>query len=127
MILIVTANRILGECIERACKKHKTKVLGDVFEAVEQIDDLHPDLIFLDLLLTGPDGFTFLNEIASYPETSEIPVVAISDLDLSQYDLSIYNIVEKLQKDTMTPEMIKGIVRKYAENDAESLKTLRKP
>lgn len=113
MILIVTSDLMLGECVARALHDYEVRVLGDAFAAIEQIDDLAPDLIFLDLLLTGPDGFTFLNEIASYPETARIPVVTISDLDLAEQDLSIYGVVGKLQKDTMTPEMIKKFVQEY--------------
>ena len=41
-------------------------------------EDELPSLIILDVLLTGPDGFTLLNELLSYPETSQIPVLLIS-------------------------------------------------
>ena len=119
MIWVITSDLLLGECVVRALPDYEVRVLGDVFTAIEQIDDAAPEMIFLDLLLTGPDGFTFLNEIASYPETSKIPVVTISDLDLSRQDLQIYGVVGKLQKDTMTPKMMRDLTQKYA-------KTLKK-
>lgn len=113
MILVITSDLMLGECVERALRGREVRILGDVFAAIEQIDDLAPDLIFLDLLLTGPDGFTFLNEIASYPETARIPVVTISDMDLSEQDLQIYGVVGKLQKDTMMPAMVRRLAEEY--------------
>ena len=62
-----------------------------------------PSLIILDVLLTGPDGFTLLNELLSYPETSQIPVLLISSLNLGQMSLQAYNIRAILNKETFIP------------------------
>ena len=62
-----------------------------------------PSLIILDVLLTGPDGFTLLNELLSYPETSQIPVLLISSLNLGQISLQAYNVRAILNKETFTP------------------------
>lgn len=62
-----------------------------------------PSLIILDVLLTGPDGFTLLNELLSYPETSRIPVLLISSLNLGQMSLQAYNVRAILNKETFTP------------------------
>lgn len=63
-----------------------------------------PALIILDVLLTGPDGFTLLNELLSYPETSQIPVLLISSLNLGQMSLQAYNVRAILNKETFTPD-----------------------
>ena len=62
-----------------------------------------PSLIILDILLTGPDGFTLLNELLSYPETSQIPVLLISSLNLGGISLQAYNVRAILNKETFTP------------------------
>ena len=62
-----------------------------------------PALIILDVLLTGPDGFTLLNELLSYPETSQNPVLLISSLNLGQMSLQAYNVRAILNKETFTP------------------------
>ena len=62
-----------------------------------------PSLIILDVLLTGPDGFTLLNELLSYPETSQIPVLLTSSLNLGQMSLQAYNVRAILNKETFTP------------------------
>ena len=66
-------------------------------------EDELPSLIILDVLLTGPDGFTLLNELLSYPETSQIPVLLISSLNLGQMSLQAYNVRAILNKETFTP------------------------
>ena len=67
----------------------------------------------MDILLTGPDGFTFLNELVSYTDTAKIPVVVVSSLDFSKHDLSVYGVVGILDKVTMLPQEITGYVREY--------------
>ena len=81
---------------------------------MNNLDDALPDLIFLDILLSGPDGFTFLNELISYHDTAKIPVVIISSLDLKDRDLSVYGVVGVLNKDTMRPEEILNYAQRFA-------------
>ena len=84
-----------------------------------------PELIILDILLTGPDGFTLLNELLSYPETSQIPVLLISSLNLGQMSLHAYNVRAILNKETFTPadfvnqvqDILKSINHSSARND----------
>lgn len=67
-------------------------------------DDCQPPALFiLDILLTGPDGFTFLNEIASYPDLSSVPVIIVSSLNFPDRSFESYNIVKILNKTTMMP------------------------
>ena len=68
------------------------------------------------MLLDGPDGFTFLNEMCSYLDTAQIPVVLVSSLDLKQKDLSRYGVVGVLLKEEMMPEDIKRYVKQYAQS-----------
>lgn len=58
----------------------------DIFEAIdgeqgmEKINQEHPDLIILDILLPGIDGFELLSKIKEDPSVSSIPVVILSNL-----------------------------------------------
>ena len=63
-----------------------------------------PSVIILDVLLTGPDGFTFLNEIASYSDLSNIPIIIVSSLNFPMQTLESYNVKKILNKATMTPQ-----------------------
>ena len=61
--------------------------------------------------MTGPDGFTFLNEIVSYEDTAKIPVVIVSSLKLKAEKLEEYNVSRILNKETMMPEDVKKIAK----------------
>lgn len=114
MIFVIDDNEIMAECIKRATKCSEVKIFANAIEAMNKIADGElPDLIFLDILLDGPDGFTFLNELVSYTDTAKIPIVVVSSLDLGNKDLSEYGVVGILDKDKMTPEEIRSYAEKY--------------
>ena len=83
-----------------------------------------PSLIILDVLLTGPNGFTLLNELLSYPETSQIPVLLISSLNLGQMSLQAYNVRAILNKETFTPadfvNQVQDILKSTNHSSAQS-------
>ena len=91
-----------------------------------------PSLIILDVLLTGPDGFTLLNELLSYTETSQIPVLLISSLNLGQMSLQAYNVRAILNKETFTPadfvnqvqDILKSTNHSSARNDDLAMRDL---
>ena len=115
MIFVIDDDEIMAECIARWVGSD-VKIFSNAIEAMEAISDgVMPRLIFLDILLDGPDGFSFLNELASYDDTAKIPVVVVSSLDLTKQSLSEYGVVKVLNKDTMTPEDIKRCADEYGE------------
>jgi DNA-binding response OmpR family regulator len=114
MIFVIDDDVTMAECVGAATGR-EVKIFSNAMEAMNALDDGLPEMIFLDILLVGPDGFTFLNELISYSDTAKIPVVIVTSLDLGGKDLSVYGVVGILNKDTMTPDDIKGYVEKYAQ------------
>lgn len=113
MIFVLDDDEIMAECIARAVGD-VAKVFTDAYAAMDAISNGElPEMIFLDILLNGPDGFAFLNELVSYTDTAKVPVVVVSSLDFGDNDLSMYGVVGILNKDKMTPKDIKGYVEQY--------------
>ena len=115
MIFVIDDDKIMAECIARACEPREVAVFANAIDAVNELNDGLPDLIFLDILLDGPDGFTFLNDIVSYADTAQIPVVIVSSLDFAERDLTNYGVVGILDKNKMTPQEIKDYVERYCQ------------
>ncbi|MDO4979193.1 MAG: hypothetical protein Q4E47_03520 [Candidatus Saccharibacteria bacterium] len=111
-IYIIESNEILANCIKDALPKD-TKIFPDIYSAWDAIQDNIPSLIFLDILPTGPDGFTLLNQLVSLKETENIPIILLSAINLKNYNLSDYNIKRILNKETFTPMDIKDCAEKY--------------
>ena len=113
MIFIIDDDLLMAKCIGRACQT-EYRMFADAFSAMDAITAGNlPDLIFLDVLLSGPDSFTFLNELSSYEDTAQIPVVIVSSLELARRNLENYGVVGFLNKDTMLPAEIRRFVEKY--------------
>ncbi len=63
---------------------YRVLVATDGLSALEQIAYLKPDIILLDIMMPGIDGFETCNRLKSSPETADIPVLfmtALSELD----------------------------------------------
>lgn len=116
MIYIIDDDKMMAECLARevsAVYEGEVQIFTNGIEAVATFEDGIPELIFLDILLDGPDGFSFLNEICSYSDTGRIPVVVVSSLNLSDAELSDYGVVKILDKSTMLPADVRECVRSY--------------
>ncbi len=54
---------------------------SDGAEALEKLVECHPDVVLLDVLMPGMDGFEVCRRIKSRPETTHVPVVMVTSLD----------------------------------------------
>lgn len=81
--------------------------------AIIAIDDYKPDVIILDVLLTGGTAFALLNELQSYDDTSKIPVILSTNLadQLDPSKLESYGVKKILDKTTMQPDDIVTAVK----------------
>lgn len=122
LIYVIEDEPIMAECIGLAAEstvvdyegntpiRPEVLIFNDAVSAVESLNEEMPDLILLDVMLSGPDGFAFLNELISYQDTARIPVALITSLDLSQQDLTHYGVFKIINKSTMTPEDIQAAI-----------------
>lgn len=98
--------RLFSKSLHRAFPDSTVSTFEDAIDAINALPDgcTPPSVIILDVLLTGPDGFTFLNEIASYSDLSNIPIIIVSSLNFPMQTLESYNVKKILNKATMTPQ-----------------------
>ena len=98
--------RLFSKSLRRAFPDSTVSIFENAIDAINALPDgcTPPSVIILDVLLTGPDGFTFLNEIASYSDLSNIPIIIFSSLNFPMQTLESYNVKKILNKATMTPQ-----------------------
>jgi len=51
------------------------------FEAIQMAERLHPDMILLDVMMPGMDGFEVCRRIRATPQLAEVPIVILTALD----------------------------------------------
>ncbi|MGE0488437.1 MAG: response regulator transcription factor [Vulcanimicrobiota bacterium] len=54
------------------------------FEALEKVDESIPDLVVLDVMMPGMDGFEVLDKIRAGAQTADIPVIMLTAKDQSE-------------------------------------------
>lgn len=76
-ILIVDDDNNIAELIALYLTKEcfETKIVNDGEEALKEFVSFHPDLIILDLMLPGIDGYQVCREIR---HTSDVPIIMLS-------------------------------------------------
>ncbi len=87
---------------------YRVLVATDGLSALEQIAYLKPDIILLDVMMPGIDGFETCNQLKANPETAHIPVLfmtALNELDnlLRGFD---EGAVDYLVKPIRPPEVL---------------------
>jgi len=82
-ILVIDDDRLLCELIRTTFELEGFEVSTayDVIEAERVLVETRPDAILLDIGLPGIDGIFYLERLRETPQTSRIPIVAISGSD----------------------------------------------
>lgn len=82
IILIVDDNQTNLDVLFELLKNYGFKVLvaQDGESAIEQIQYIHPDLILLDIMMPGIDGFETCRRLKADPPTQDIPIIFMSAL-----------------------------------------------
>lgn len=81
-ILIVEDDKFLRELISHKLVKEQFDIVEavDGEEGVKKAAEEHPDLVLLDLILPGIDGFEVLYRMKGNSGTASIPVIILSNL-----------------------------------------------
>lgn len=70
--------RVLSDALQH--QNWKTLVAPDGESALEQVKYIQPDLILLDVMMPGIDGFETCRQLKTNPETASIPIIFMTSL-----------------------------------------------
>ncbi len=57
---------------------YEVSVAADGEQATELARSVHPDVVILDVMMPGADGYTVLRSLRASPQTDDIPVIFLS-------------------------------------------------
>jgi len=79
--------------------------------ALKYLETQRPDLILLDLMMPGIDGFTVVNEVRKRPELAEIPLVVFTSMSLTATDRERLQqgSASILSKGSPTPDVLERV------------------
>lgn len=81
-LLIIEDDKFISKALNIKLTKHgfETKTAMNAEKAIDLLGDWIPDLIILDLMLPGLNGYNFLRKIKSDLKYKKIPVIVASNL-----------------------------------------------
>ncbi len=80
LVLIVDDSPTEVHVMQKALEKHgfETAAAADGEEGIDKARRMKPDLIFMDVVMPGVNGFQATRKLAKDPQTAAIPVVMIT-------------------------------------------------
>jgi twitching motility two-component system response regulator PilH len=80
LILIVDDSPTEVHVMKRALEKHgyQTAVAGNGEEGIRLARQMHPDLIFMDIVMPGVNGYQATRTLSNDPDTRAIPIVMVT-------------------------------------------------
>jgi twitching motility two-component system response regulator PilH len=80
LILIVDDSPTEVHVMCKALEKggFKTATAGDGQEGIRMAREMHPDLIFMDIVMPGMNGYQATRALVNDPDTSAIPIVMVT-------------------------------------------------
>jgi CheY-like chemotaxis protein len=125
--LIVDDSRSARTFLTRILERYDLQVdgAGSAEEAIEYLHSQHPDVIFMDHLMPGMDGFQALTAIKNDPRTAAIPVMMYTSQEGALYldQARALGAVGVLPKQTRAGDVSRALeqLRLLGEPDAERL------
>ena len=62
-------------------KNYQLEQAEDGFQALQMLKQIQPDLILLDVMMPGMDGFEVCRRIRATPPLAEVPIILLTALD----------------------------------------------
>lgn len=115
-ILLVDDDQFFGGLVSDILVDYQIRVVADAVEAMQAIDDFRPDVIILDLLMPAVTGFGLLNEIMSYTDLRQIPIIVCSSVanEVDPEFLTSSGVVEILDKNSIRPDDLRTAIKRLA-------------
>ena len=114
-VVIVEDDNWLAEHYMRVLRREGYEVYHapHALSAITVIDQAQPQVLLLDVLLTGATALALLHELQSHPDLATIPVVLATNLadQIDIEDVKSYGVKRILNKATMHPEDIAAAIR----------------
>lgn len=93
-VLIIDDSATIVALLRRMLRQNELETLeaGDAEKGIEIATSEKPDLIFLDIVLPGMNGFAALRHLRKDPVTKDIPIIMISGNEQATEEFYVHRI-----------------------------------
>ena len=112
LVLIVDDSPTDVHVMQRALEQHgfKTAAAADGGEGLRLARELHPDLILMDIVMPGVNGFQATRQLANDPDTRSIPIIMVTSK--SQESDRVWGLRQGAVDYIVKPVVMEQLVRK---------------
>lgn len=113
LALVVENEQVMGRMLSYLFMSRGIKVETALngIEAFLSIEKKRPDIIILDLMMPGMDGFEFCDKIKADPNYNDIPIIVVSALPSSSNRTKLLSMgaLDYIQKPFDSSELVNKI------------------
>lgn len=90
-ILVIDDDRITHNVIKHSLSSSKFSVISanNGTEGLHLAQEMQPDVIFLDVVMPGMDGWEVLGKLKENPQLADIPVIMVTTIDEKNYGYAL--------------------------------------
>lgn len=93
----------------------------DGFDALDKLKDGRPDVMILDVMMPGIDGFSVCETVRAAPSTAQLPIIMLSaKTDLESVNKGLRLGADKYLTKPISPEELTRQVRDVLQQQANS-------
>lgn len=87
-ILLLEPDKVLADTYRQALMTagHKVVMCATAQAAIFAADDLQPDVVVMELQLTGHSGIEFLYEFRTYDDWLTVPIIIMTNVPAGEFD-----------------------------------------
>ena len=123
-ILIVEDDLFIRELYERqlALAGYEVSSAADGPEGLLKVNEVHPDLLLLDIMLPKMNGLDLLKTIKAKDDTKMIPVILLTNLGQDSVIKEGFNLGADgyLNKSAYTPDQIIEEIKKFLDQNVRT-------
>ncbi len=115
-ILIIDDDPGIQKLLKKQFEINQYTVISalDGFEGIEKLDDERPDMIILDILMTGLNGHNFVKVIKQYEEFRSIPIIVLTQKEDLAHLFDAGDISAYMVKPCDTQKLLEKIKELFA-------------
>lgn len=109
LVMVVDDDVFFGQLIQDVLDEYQVVLCTDAVMALEQLDELTPQAMIIDLLMPAATGFSLIQELISHDDLNKIPLIICSSV-ASEVDaefLQASGVRSILDKNTIQPQDLK--------------------
>ena len=109
LVMVVDDDVFFGQLVQDVLDGYQVVLCTDAVMALEQLDELTPQAMIIDLLMPAATGFSLIQELISHDDLNKIPLIICSSV-ASEVDtefLQASGVWAILDKNTIQPQDLK--------------------